>query len=235
MFTIGRFEVGPWSTASTSHLPIGQQSFGGNATSLLAFIANSPQILLSMIYLYFNSMFTAMALGSEWDQFGTKRKGLRVTKSRGEQRETYFLQLPLKWGIPLNALSGLMHWLASQMLFLVRSDKYDRQGQLSPDSSEAACGFSSSALLALVVLLLVLFILVSILGFLKFDAHVPFAGSCSWVISAACHPDPDEAEPWLEKVQWGVISEKNEDEEAVGHCSFSARSVGTPKVGMKYE
>jgi hypothetical protein len=210
----------------------GSQKFDGNTTAQLAFIANSPQLLLSVIYLYFNNMFTSMALAYEWGQFGTRRKGLRVTRPRGEQRETYFLQLPLKVGVPLNALSGLLHWLASKMLFVVRIDRRDRDGVLEPDSSLAACGFSSSALMALLLVLIALSVLTSVLGFRSFAAHIPFAGSCSWVISAACHPDPDETEPALGRLKWGSISERGED--AVGHCSFSCRRVAKPKLEKKY-
>jgi hypothetical protein len=218
------------------HFTAGSQKFDGNTTARLAFIANSPQLLLSVVFLYFNSMFTSMALAYEWGQFGTHRKGLRVTTPRGNQRETYFLQLPLKVGIPLNALSGLLHWLASQTLFVVRIDWRNREGALKPDSSLAACGVSTSALLTLLLVLMALSAMTSVLGFRSFRGQIPFTGSCSWVISAACHSDPDEADIALGRVKWGSISISNGGDEdgAVGHCSFSSRQVVKPKVGKKY-
>jgi hypothetical protein len=235
LFAAGVIPLTPWATASSSRFTVGPQKFDGNTTARLAFIANSPQILLSVVYLYFNNMFTSMALAYEWGQFGTRRKGLRVTKPRGQQRETYFLQLPLKIGVPLNILSGLMHWLASQTLFVVRMDRRNREGVLDPMSSEAACGFSSSALLALLLVLIALSVMTSVLGFQTFAAHIPFAGSCSWVISAACHPNPGESEPALNMVKWGSISERGSDDGAVGHCSFSSGRVAKPKVERKYK
>jgi hypothetical protein len=130
-----------------------------------------------------------MALSHEWGQFGTHRKGLRVMKPRGHQRQTYFFQLPLKIGMPLNALDGLLHWLVSQTLFVVRMDRRNREGLLESDYLLAAYGFSSSALLTLLLVLITLLELTSVLGFRSFAAHIPFSGFCSWVISAACHPD----------------------------------------------
>jgi hypothetical protein len=224
----------PWATASPVRFSAGSRKFDGNTTARLAFIANSPQLLLSVVYLYFNNLFTSMALAYEWGQFGIRRKGLRVTKPRGKQRETYFLQLPLKVGVPLNALSGLLHWLASQMLFVSRIDQRNRNGDLDPDSSLAACGFSSTALLALSIVLLGLSVSVSVLGFRTSAAHIPFAGTCSWVISAACHPNPDEAEPALGRVKWGSISEGGGEAGAVGHCSFSSGRVSRPEFEKKY-
>jgi hypothetical protein len=234
LFAAGGIPLTPWATASPVRFTAGSQKFDGNTTARLAFIANSPQLLLSVVFLYFNNMFTSMALAHEWGQFGTRRKGLRVTKPSGHQRETYFLQLPLKVGVPLNTLSGLLHWLASQMLFVVRIDRRNREGVLERDSSLAACGFSSSALLALLLVLIALSAVTSVLGFRSFAAHIPFAGSCSWVISAACHPDPEEAEPALGRVKWGSLFDRDGEDGAVGHCSFSCRPVAKPKVEKKY-
>ncbi|KAF2437912.1 hypothetical protein P171DRAFT_477820 [Karstenula rhodostoma CBS 690.94] len=227
------FSLAAWGSASTARFATGQR-LDGSSTSRLAFVANSPQLVLSLIYLFYNNLFTSMALAYEWDRLGRERKSLRVTKPRGQQRETYFLQLPLKWGIPVNFASGLLHWLASQTLFLVRLDRYDNDGALKVESSEAACGFSLPALLALVIVLVVLFSLVCSLGYICFDTHIPFAGSCSWVIGAACHTNQEETTPWLEKVQWGVVSEEERAGETIGHCSFSARPVKAPKDGRKY-
>ncbi|ORY02733.1 hypothetical protein BCR34DRAFT_492913, partial [Clohesyomyces aquaticus] len=142
-------------------------------------LTNSPQLLLSVIYLYFSNMFTSMALAYEWNQLGAHRKGLRVTKPRGAQRETYFVQLPLRIGIPLNAMSGLLHWLASQTLFVVRLDRRSRVGTLDPGASEAACRFSSSVFLTLLLVLITLSAITTVLGFVSFQARIPFAGSCS--------------------------------------------------------
>lgn len=84
------------------------------------FIANAPQVLISLIYFSYNSYFTTMLLGYEWATYAYKRKGLRVTtEAKGAQRSSYSLSLPYKFGLPLIAVGGLMHWLVSQSIFFV--------------------------------------------------------------------------------------------------------------------
>jgi len=46
----------------------------------------------------------------------------------GNQRSTYFLHLPCRFGLPLVLFSGILHWLASQSMFVVAIDFYNFQG-----------------------------------------------------------------------------------------------------------
>ncbi|KAI1613057.1 hypothetical protein EDD37DRAFT_331650 [Exophiala viscosa] len=95
-------------------------SFGSWALLANVFVANSPQVLLSTIYFTYNSLFTCYLLAVEWNSFAHQRKGIRVSSDTvGQQRASYFLQLPLRWGIPLMTLSVILHWLCPQSLFLV--------------------------------------------------------------------------------------------------------------------
>lgn len=77
------------------------------STVLTIIIANSPQLILSFLYLTYNGLFTCMLLADEWNDYAHHRKALRVTSPAGHQRSTYRLQLPYKYGIPLIILSGL--------------------------------------------------------------------------------------------------------------------------------
>ncbi|KAG9188427.1 hypothetical protein G6011_02350 [Alternaria panax] len=72
------------------------------------------------------------------------RKSLRVTRPVADQRDTYSLQLPYHWSLPLTVASSGMHWLLSQRIFIVRIDTYDLNGDLNCDSSKAAIGFSGA-------------------------------------------------------------------------------------------
>lgn len=84
------------------------------------FVANLPQLILSGIYFTYNSLFTCFLLGSEWASYSVQRKGLRVSHGpEGAQRSAYFLQLPYRFAFPLIILSGMLHWLCSQSIFLV--------------------------------------------------------------------------------------------------------------------
>ena len=97
------------------------------ATSLIAnvLIANVGQLVLSVLYFGYNALFTCMAQAIEWSDFAFRRKGLRVSSSpKGYRRSTYFLQLPYRYAVPLIALSGVLHWLVSQSIFLIDVELY---------------------------------------------------------------------------------------------------------------
>ena len=82
-------------------------------------VANVPQLILSFLYLNLNGLLTSIFSAMEWSDFVLERKTLRVSNPKGAQRSTYFLQLPYKMGVPLIVVSGLLHWLVSQSIFLV--------------------------------------------------------------------------------------------------------------------
>lgn len=76
---------------------------------------------------------------------GPSCKFLRVSEPMGIQRSSYFISLPLRYGIPLYATSGLMHWLVSQSLFLARITAVDPEGQDDSKHSFSTCGYSPIA------------------------------------------------------------------------------------------
>ena len=90
-------------------------------------IANLPQLILSIAYFTYNGLFTSMLAGLEWSQMAWQKKGLRVSQNpQGEQRSSYFLQLPYRYAIPLLGFSAVMHWLVSRgALILARGNMRD--------------------------------------------------------------------------------------------------------------
>lgn len=66
----------------------------------LIIISNTPQILLSMAYFFYNRNLTKMILASEYDNLATSYKPLRVSCPAGAQRSTYYLTLPYRYIIP---------------------------------------------------------------------------------------------------------------------------------------
>ncbi|KAF1928320.1 uncharacterized protein M421DRAFT_63465 [Didymella exigua CBS 183.55] len=200
----------------------------------LVLIANLPQVILSFLYFAYNGTFTAMLLGYEWTSYAYKRKGLRVSHvPSGLQRSTYFLQLPYRFGIPLVVLSGTLHWLVSQSIFVVALDQYDRTGVYN--DSRISCGYSPVAMLVVVVLGIFMVATVVGFGYIPYRSGMPLAGSCSLAISAACHPDEDtkgeSTTTSEEKLQWGVASTSTD---GIGHCAFSSREVGPLVEGRMY-
>lgn len=218
--------------ASLRRVGFAPQSFDTTAILLNALLSNSPQIILSLSYLSLNRLCTAMCFEREWNAYASERKGLRVTRPRGHQRSTYFLQLPYKWALPLTIASGGLHWLLSQTLFLSRLEILDNSGNLIPEESKCTTGYSplSGVVFGSGFFLAVLGIY--LLPLLKVRHPMPYAGHCSLVVSAACHPPLGDGEHHEEKVMWGVVRSMSNGE--FGHCSFTSRDVTSPHKGEEY-
>ncbi|KAF6824336.1 hypothetical protein CPLU01_10935 [Colletotrichum plurivorum] len=215
-----------------------------------ALIVNTPQAIMSFIYLNYNSLYTNISLVTEWDRFSHHRKGLRVSSPpQGAQRNTYFLQLPYRYSLPIITFSAVIHWLISQSIFLVNLEiygppdndlmnfipaeyTYQPPDQEVSGASFTACGWSPSGIIAGTVanLCMIAFILASGGRRLRFGS-APVAGSCSAAISAACHPCEAEENAWEEPLQWGVVAAPTD---GPGRCAFSSASVGVPSEGQLY-
>ncbi|ORY11736.1 hypothetical protein BCR34DRAFT_483765 [Clohesyomyces aquaticus] len=213
-----------------------------NITSITSNIimANLPQPILSFLYFSFNGLFTCMLLSVEWNKFGHERKGLRVSHApRGAQRSTYFLQLPYRFALPLMLLSGVLHWLVSQSIFLVAIDLYSDDGLPNLLATEPGgwltCGYSPIAIISVLILGIFMVLAGFALGYLKYKPGIPLAGSCSAAISAACHSiewDGVEGRKIaISKLQWGVVGTGLD---GIGHCAFSSKEVKQPETGVFY-
>ncbi|KAK8254498.1 hypothetical protein HDK77DRAFT_386219 [Phyllosticta capitalensis] len=224
-----------WGTTSAITFSVSSEPFNSTGMLLNALVANTPQLLLSISYVLVNNLFTRMDIVREYNDFATQRKGLRVSRPQGHQRSTYFLQLPFRWAIPLNSVGGLLHWMMSQTLFFTRIDRLAPDGKVIPDGSISACGYSISSALALLMTGTLLFKVATVFSMRTFEAQMPYASSCSWVISAACHPPPEEDEPHRKRVKWGVVQSETYSAKGVPHCSFSSRHVRAPEPGVRYE
>lgn len=202
--------------------------------------ANVAQVLMSLVYFFYNGLFTTMALATEWADFARERKGLRVSSDPvGFQRAAYFLQLPYRYAVPLIVVSGVMHWLVSQSVFLVYLEAFvpttvrvppifQANTLSTPPLPNSIAASASTALLpplpvnhlitfgwspkALTVLLaLSFFILLTLVavGWRRLPTGMPLAGSCSLAIAAACHGPEVEARGWMRPLQWGAVEDVN--------------------------
>ncbi|KAH7113313.1 hypothetical protein B0J11DRAFT_595619 [Dendryphion nanum] len=84
-----------WGTASNTMIQL-TSCVTAPGTLFNAFLANMPQVLLFFDYLNLNAICTFIACQKEWNDFGTSRKGIRVTQPRGKQRSIHFLQIPYR-------------------------------------------------------------------------------------------------------------------------------------------
>lgn len=228
------------------------------------FLANSPQVVLSLIYFSYNSVVTSMLLNHEFAGYQHNRKGLRVSSTPvGMQRSKYILQLPFRYGIPLMVFSILIHWLASQSIFVVVVEVYNMFNYHSITSScfqwpsrtssldlidrasrPAYCGedfitcaYSPLGILLTLVMVVVLFLILGGLGMRKVrGGGMPVVGSNSLAIAAACHARLEEIAPEESAVQWGAFDERERGENGIiiGHCGFSSGEVNLPRAEAWY-
>ena len=130
-------------------------------------------------------------------------------------------------------LSGLLHWLTSQSIFVARVDIFDPFGR---DTREPISTVGYSCLAIIFVLTLgILALLTAIgMGYKKLAAEITTAGSCSAAISAACHAsgaDPEEIVG--KKLRWGDVGIA--PDLGVRHLTFSSEEgVKKPVFGEVY-
>jgi len=197
------------------------------------FIANLPQAILSFLYLNLNGLLTSMWVAKEYSDFATERKYLRVSTPKGQQRSTHFLQLPYKVAVPLMTISGLLHWLVSQSIFLAVVAVYDQAGDLRNATQIASCGFSPLPMICVLVIGVLLVLGTYLVGRGKYDPSMPLAGSCSAAISAACHRPEWDSDAAVNPVQWGAVPGFGADL-GVGHCCFTSGDVEPVQEGREY-
>jgi hypothetical protein len=202
-------------------------------------IVNSPQLVLSWVYLSYNGLLTLLALSREWESYALHRKGLRVSGvPQGAQRSTYFLQLPYRIALPFMAVSAFLHWLVSQLFFLVSVQMYSYDATegwtYSPKdpATRVSIGYS---LLPMVVGLATdsaLLLAIIVAGFMPFKTAMLVVGSCSAAISAACQPiGEDDSEVATSRVKWGDMGRF---QDGYARCGFSRHDVRTMVVKRKY-
>ncbi|ROV95501.1 hypothetical protein VPNG_08901 [Cytospora leucostoma] len=134
-------------------------------------LANLPQFLLSIIYMFYNAMLSTFLVQREFSHMykEAKRKPLRVSEPIGIQRGSYFISLPLRYGIPLYVSSGIMHWAISQSLFLARITALNADGSPDVKNSFSTCGYSPIAIFVSLLLGLLLVLAIIGISFRKYD------------------------------------------------------------------
>lgn len=232
LYTGQRGNLATSGFGSVNTLTMANWNSGGTSGILAtALIANIPQLLISLLFLSYNGLYTCMLLANEWNGYADEKKPLRVTKPNGSQRSTYRLNLPYRYGIPLLITSILLHWLTHESLFLARITLYTKTGQEDPGKSISTVGYSCLPLLIVIVFGTVTVFFGLANGFRRFKPGIPLVGSCSAAISAACHVPEEDIHRTDKPVLWGVVS-MNPD--GVGHCSFTSLKVWSPIKGERY-
>lgn len=227
LWKLGFGAVSSESLIKIISMPKGQ---GGIIASVL--LANTPQALLSFLFLTYNGLLSSMLLMEEWTGFANERKALRVSWPTGMQRSSYWLQLPYKYGVPLLIVSGVLHWLVSQSLFLAHLIRLDDFLPVDPFFDViSTCGYSLIAMIFVIVLGSIILLLGISAGSNKYKSGMPLVGSCSAAISAACHSPKKDPNASLLPLMWGAVKT---EEGSAKHCCFSSLEVSPPVEGEVY-
>lgn len=223
-----------------------------SAAVLDIFAVNTPQVVFSLLYLFYNGLFTSLFAAHEWSRFAYKHRPLRVTTPRGpHQRSTYYLQMPLRFGISFALLSMFFHFLISESTYFSRLAVYDIIDVHTPRNDFSTTGSSLPPIVLILICGSMVLCLGIVIGFAQFRAGIPVVGGCSAAISATCHPLQDDPDAALVPLKWGAVcepmdlvetyrsgvraeSDQTKEEGAIGHCAFSAGEVSFPLDGYLY-
>ncbi|KAK2794032.1 hypothetical protein FQN51_000941 [Onygenales sp. PD_10] len=206
--------------------------YSTNPFSLL-FLANTPQLIISLAYFLYNRLLTSMLLAAEYTDYSLHRKYLRVSRPKGNQRSSYYLSLPHKYSLTLLAASAILHWLASQSLYYVRRVQYDIHGTLLPDGANGTLAVSPLPLILTICLAIIMLLVALGLGTKPFGSRMPLAANCSAGISAACHPPAGDADAALKSVMWGETATTVLEELEVVRRSTEGGDDGKGFVGSR--
>jgi hypothetical protein len=232
LFKLGIGAISPLTLIAWDLPSVGAR---GLITNVL--VANVAQPILSFLYFSYNGLFTSLFVAYEWESFARKKKGLRVSGAQvGAQRSTYFLQLPYRIALPLMGISGLLHWLVSQSIFLVNIESVPTDPDIFKEgftADQLTCGYSPIAIFAVILVGIFMIGFVLTAGMQRFKSGMPVAGSCSASISAACHAYSEHRDEnaALGKLSWGTTVQATR---GIGHCSFSSTIVETPTEGKPF-
>ncbi|OTB05612.1 hypothetical protein M426DRAFT_260105, partial [Hypoxylon sp. CI-4A] len=204
-------------------------------------VANSPQVIVSFIYLFFNSILTRQLVADEWTRFLREdgKKTLRVTSPVGLQRSSYFLSLPMKYSIFLVSASIALHWFISQGIFLVQTSSFGPgpTGEWHPEFDVSARGYSILAVILAICLGGILVIALMINSFARRFQDIPegfqLLGTSSAGIGLTCQRPADDTDAHLFPVSIGIVPDQ--DASTKGRLAFSTYiRIQRPEEGFLY-
>ncbi|EEA25403.1 hypothetical protein TMatcc_006373 [Talaromyces marneffei ATCC 18224] len=200
-------------------------------------LANTPQLLVSLLYFLFNDHLARMLHAADYNQYAVSRRPLRVSFPRGQQRSTFYLSIPYRYSPPLLLAFGLIHWLISEGIFYVQLLPYDLAGNPILSSKLMTCGISTIPLeVAMFLTIACLLVLWGLSAREYKGATMPFALGCSVAISAACHPPTNDTDAAFKSVMWGAVDDDDDDDrpDRMAHCCFTSLEVTQPQKDRMY-
>ncbi|RBR09070.1 uncharacterized protein FIESC28_10010 [Fusarium coffeatum] len=203
-------------------------------------IANSPQVLVSFLYIFCNNILTRQVVADEWVRYlePDGKKVLRVSSPEGMQRSSYFLSLPLKYSVTLMILSMTLHWLVSQSMFFVQTSQFGpgKDGKRLPYFDESTRGYSTlGSILALsLAFIMVLLLIVNSICRKYRDIPKEFQqmGFNSRALQAVCQRQDGDQDARFFPIRLGVSPS---DGDQIPRLIFSTDiRLQTPEPGHRY-
>ncbi|UKZ68983.1 uncharacterized protein TrAtP1_010003 [Trichoderma atroviride] len=239
------FKVSP-SATSTTFGPL-NDSITTRSAQLWAniVVANSLQLIVSFLYLFYNNILTRQLVADEWIRYlrPDGKKTLRVSSPIGMQRSSYFLSLPWKYAAPLMGLSILLHWLISQGVFLIQTSTFGpgANGERLPEFDTTSRGFSAlGAILGLSVgaVMVVALILNSMIrSYENIPPDFQLMGFNSSAIEAMCDRPEDDSEAYMFPISIGLVDgEQIQLSGGIKKMIFSTATdlIQAPEEGTEY-
>jgi hypothetical protein len=177
--------------------------------------ANSFQVLVSFLYLFYNNILTRQVVADEFLRFldgDNGKKALRVSSPKNSvQRSSYFLSLPWKFAVPQMIAFMLLHWLVSQSIFIVLTSAWNIAPEKArvPGTDATRLGFSCAGILLVLILATTLVLALVINGvqiyYCKVPGFFPRMATNSAAIDAVCRPAREDTEAHLFPISLGVV------------------------------
>lgn len=204
--------------------------------------ANSFQVMISFLYLFYNNILTCQVVADEMIRFMEVKKALRVSTPQNLiQRSSYFLSLPFKYSIPQMVAFILLHWLISQSVFTVQTSVYGAgpDGQRSKSLDASRLGFSSIGILFSTCVGGILIIALVCNSFRRYGSvtpeNFPRMATKSAGIWANCHRPLLDEDAHLYPLQLGAVTPGLRSENPRRVTFSSDTDLQSPTEGELYE
>ena len=209
--------------------------------------ANSFQVLVSFLYLFYNNILTRQVAANKFlgvlDE-GIDRKALRVSSPKNsEQRSSYFLSLTWRYAIPQIIAFMLLHWLVSQSIFIVLTSAWTIAPEPAPLPNENATrlGFSCAGIFLVLIVATALVLGLVVNSVREYRCKVPDffprMATNGTAIDAVCRPARDDYDAYLFLVRLGVVAHGPDYlGDRKGRITFSSDTdIQAPRDAVLYE
>lgn len=219
---------------------VGNWVLGDRSLPVHAMFANMFQILISIFYMFYDNILTCQLAADEFVGYLSARNSLRVTSPKTSvHKSSHFLSLPWSYGIPQVLVFMVLHWLASQSVFLVTTIAYGAGpgARRLPEDDGSAVGWSAGGILLTTLwyaVLILMLVLNSLRRYRGVPAEFPSLATNSSGLVAITQRLADDDCASLYPVTIGIVPDAEKG--CRGRLAFTTNLDNTrPVDGEKYQ